>query len=461
MLDFLAQYQGLLFIFVGLAGLAFGISVVFIIMKVAKNEPQPVPKPEIREPRPNHNQKYLQSKRVEEVYKLLTELTSSLSYQRVLDMALDLSSHSLSSPTDPADRLISAVMLFENGDDQEPSLYIAASRRFTRSDLKDTFPALKGLLKNTIEEGASMTTNNISQDAELGKVFALQSCDSAYCYPLRNGLETYGVLLHSHPDHGYFSGERCELLDIIGNQAMGAIQNARLYSQLEEEKERMIEIQEEARKKLARDLHDGPTQSVAAIAMRVNFARRLLERDLNAATDELYKIEDLARRTSKEIRHMLFTLRPLVLESQGLTAAFESMADKMTETFEQNVILDVDREIEDELGLGKQGVVFAIVEEAVNNARKYAEAEHIWVRLKMIRDNIAALEIQDDGNGFDVSAVDATYENRGSLGLINMRERTELVSGIFHIDSGEGKGTRVQVIIPLTEDAVDLLHRGG
>jgi len=459
--DFIAQYQGLLFIIVGLAGLAFGISVVFIIINLAKNNPKPVPQPVVREPRPNHNHRYLQSKRIEEVYKLLTDLTSTLSYQRVLDMALDLSTRSLSSPTDPADRLVSAVMLFANDEGQKPYLNIAASRRFTRSDLKDTFPALKGLLKNTIEEGAAMTTNNIFQDEELGSVFALQSCDSAYCYPLRHGLDTYGVLLHSHPDHGYFTDERCELLDIIGNQAMVAIQNAHLYRQLEEEKERMMEIQEEARKKLARDLHDGPTQSVAAIAMRVNFARRLLERDLNAASDELYKIEDLARRTTKEIRHMLFTLRPLVLESQGLTAAFESMADKMIETFGQNVILDVDKEIEDELGLGKQGVVFAIVEEAVNNARKDAEAEHIWVSLKMIRDDIAALEIQDDGTGFDVDAVDATYENRGSLGLINMRERTELVNGLFHIESGEGKGTRIQVIIPLTEDAVDILHRGG
>ena len=109
------------------------------------------------------------------------------------------------------------------------------------------------------------------------------------------------------------------------------------------------------------------------------------------------------------------------------------MAEKMTETFDQNVVLDVEKEVEDDLEMGKQGVIFAIVEEAVNNARKYASAEHIWVRLKTIRENVAALEIQDDGAGFDVDAVDATYENRGSLGLINIRERTELVNGVFMI----------------------------
>jgi signal transduction histidine kinase len=451
------------FVILGVAGLFFGFAVVVLILSRKETKPIPQPQP-VRpavQPKPDTQQKYLHSKKIEELYKLLTNLTSTLSYQRVLDVALDLSMRSLSAPDDPADRLVSAVLLFNQDETQDPRLYVAASRRFTRSDLRDTFPAEQGLLKNTIDEGAALYTRNISKDPELGRIFALQSCDSAYCFPLRHGLDTYGVLLHAHPNPRYFTVERREILDIIGNQAMIAIQNARLYHELEQEKERMMEIQEEARNKLARDLHDGPTQSVAAIAMRVNFARRLMERNDKSASEELYKIEELARRTTKEIRHMLFTLRPLVLESQGLSAALASMADKMTETFGQNVSLDVDKEIEDQLGMGKQGVIFAIVEEAVNNARKYAQADNILVRLRTIRDDIATLEIHDDGVGFDVEAIDATYESRGSLGLINMRERTELINGLFDIDSAAGKGTRIQVIIPLTEEATDQLHRGG
>jgi signal transduction histidine kinase len=469
--DFFIKNNWLLFVIVGVAGLFVGITVALIIAsgenKRTKGQYQKAisqlkqPSANKPHPKPPSQQKYLQSIRIEELYKLLTELTSTLSYQRVLDMALDLSMSSLSSPDDPSDRLVSAVLLFTQVESYEPVLNIAASRRFTRSDLMDTFPAQRGLLMNTINDGATLVTSNISKDPELGRIYAIQSCDSAYCFPLRHGLDTYGVLFHCHPDPGYFTVERREILDIIGNQAKIAIQNARLYHDLEQEKERMIDIQEEARKKLARDLHDGPTQTVAAIAMRVNFARRLLGRDINAATDELFKIEDMARRTTKEIRHMLFTLRPLVLESQGLAAALESMADKMTETFEQNVILDIDKSIEDELGMGKQGVIFAIVEEAVNNARKYAEADHIWVSLNTIQEDIAVLEIHDDGVGFDVDAIDATYENRGSLGLLNMRERTELVNGIITIESTVGQGSRIQVIIPFTEDATDRLRRGG
>jgi signal transduction histidine kinase len=251
-----------------------------------------------------------------------------------------------------------------------------------------------------------------------------------------------------------------QFLEAIAHQAMVALQNARLYRDLEQEKERITEIQEEARKKLARDLHDGPTQSIAAIAMRVNFARRLMERDAKSASAELFKVEDLARRTTKEIRHMLFTLRPLILESQGLGAALHQLAEKLRETHGQNVIVEADLHVADDLEMGKQGVIFYIAEEAINNARKHAEAEHIWVRLRKDED-LFVLEVQDDGVGFNIGAVDSNYEQRGSLGMVNMRERAELVNGVLRIDSREGRGTRITVIVPMTIESAERLHRTG
>jgi signal transduction histidine kinase len=157
---------------------------------------------------------------------------------------------------------------------------------------------------------------------------------------------------------------------------------------------------------------------------------------------------------------MLFTLRPLVLESQGLIATLESMAEKMKETFNQNVIIQADPRVVDVLEASKQAVVFYIAEEAVNNARKHAHATCIWVRLKMLREGMSLLEIEDDGVGFDVNSINSSYENRGSLGMINLRERTELVNGLLRIDSAPGRGTRVQVVIPLTEEAADRIRRG-
>lgn len=393
------------------------------------------------------------------LYDLIAALSATLNYQHVLDTALDLSSSALAPPSAHPERLVSAVLLFSESSEDGTQLEVASARRFISTDMNIGLPGRDGLIGRAINEGEARLSTDLSDDPELRRFISLGTCRSAYCVPLRSGLDSYGVLLFSHPDSEFFTPGRREILDIVGNQVRIALQNARLYRDLEVEKERMMEIQEDARKKLARDLHDGPTQAVAALAMRVNFARRLVERDPQLSAEELFKIEELARRTTKEIRHMLFTLRPLVLETQGLVAALESMAEKMRETYNLNVNLSVDPNIVDQLEAGKQGVVFYIIEEAVNNARKHAQAESIWVRIKPFEEDLILLEVEDDGQGFDVSEVDGSYEERDSLGMVNMRERTELVNGVLHIDSEKGRGTSVQVIVPLTEESADKLRR--
>jgi signal transduction histidine kinase len=397
----------------------------------------------------------MENERWRALYELTSKLSGSLSYRSVLDSVLDLGYIVLNPDPDAKvdERLISAVLLF-NGDQLE----IGASRRLTGADQRVRLDAKEGVLKRVIDEGEAALTTNVSYDAELGRMIALRNCTAAYCFALRSGLNVYGAMLFAHADPNYFNRERMDLLDMIGRQAVIAIQNARLYQDLLEEKERMIEVHEEARKKLARDLHDGPTQSVAAMAMRINLTRRMFNKDTKSALDELIKIEELAHRTTKEIRHMLFTLRPLILESQGLKAALLSMAEKTRETYSQNVVIDLNDKIIEDLEMGKQGVIFYIVEEAVNNARKHAAAANIWVRLKELEPGLAMLEIQDDGIGFDVGAVTKAYDQRGSLGMINLRERTELVNGLLNVQSQPGGGTFVQVYIPLTEEAADRLH---
>lgn len=400
----------------------------------------------------------MENERWRALYELTSTLTGTLSYRRVLDSVLDLGYTALNPDPDAEtdEKLISAVLLFR-GD----RLELGASRRLTGADQRVKLDAREGILKRVIDEGEAVLTTNVSYDPELGHVIALRNCTAAYCFPLRSGLNVYGAMLFAHADPNYFIRERTELLDMIGRQAVIAIQNARLYQDLLEEKERMVEVHEEARKKLARDLHDGPTQSVAAMAMRINLTRRMFDRDAKSAIDELVKIEELAHRTTKEIRHMLFTLRPLILESQGLKAALQSMAEKMRETYTQNVVIDVNEKVIENLEMGKQGVIFYIVEEAVNNARKHAAAANIWVRLKQLDPGLSLLEIQDDGMGFDVNAITKAYDKRGSLGMINLRERTELVNGLLNIQSQPGKGTVIQVYIPLTEEAADRLHHAG
>ena len=400
--------------------------------------------------------RHIENERMRAIYELTATLTATLSYQHVLEAALDLSVKALNP--DPEDRsgdqLVSAVLLFVGNE-----LIIKSSRRFTGADQRLTFKGAEGVLSRALNEGEPVLTQKIGYDPELSRVIALRSCTSSYTMPLRTGLTVYGALLFAHPDPNYFNQDRRDLLDVVGRQAVIAIQNARLYQDLVEEKERMIEVQEEARKKLARDLHDGPTQSVSAIAMRINLIRMMLTKAPDKVEGELLRVEDLARRTTKEIRHMLFTLRPLVLESQGLRAALESMAEKMFETYDQNVEIDVDDKVIEQLEMGKQGVIFFLSEEAVNNARKHAKASLITVRLRSIEHSIILLEIKDNGVGFDVKAINQNYEQRGSLGMVNLTERTELINGLLNLDSAPGRGTNVQVFIPLSEEASDRLHR--
>ncbi|HKY83424.1 MAG TPA: sensor histidine kinase [Anaerolineales bacterium] len=386
------------------------------------------------------------------LFQLMAELTATLNYERVLDLSLDAGAAALGGQDG---RLISALLLFEGQD-----MTIASSRGLPVSDRRAVFAGAEGVLEQALRTGVIQVVRDPGHDPELRRLAAVQNCRVAACLPLVVGLDAFGVMLFADPRPEIFTAERLELVEAVARQAIGGLQNAKLYRNLLEEKERITEIHEEARRKLARDLHDGPTQSISAIAMRVNFARRLIERDVKAAADELFKIEELARRTTKEIRQMLFTLRPLVLESKGLVIALEQLADKMRETYNQEVLMEAAAGVADDMEVGKQGVVFFIAEEAVNNARKHAQAPHIWIRLWR-EGELFRMDVEDDGVGFDLGAVESNYEARGSLGMVNLRERTELVSGVIRIQSASQKGTRVSLTVPMSVAAAERLHQNG
>lgn len=382
-------------------------------------------------------------------------LNATLNYERVMEMVLDLSAGAIANGSGDDSRLVSALYLVDG-----ETLAIESARGLSHTDLRAPLPGVSGVVEHAMSSGRLQATQDPAHDPELQRLTAIHVCHSAVCIPLIVGLKAYGLLLFAHPGHGYFTPDKLELLEAISQQAIIALQNARLYQDLEQEKEHLTEVQEEARKKLARDLHDGPTQSIGAIAMRVNFARRLMERDAKAAADELFKIEELARRTTKEIRQMLFTLRPLILETEGLVAALQNLAGKVQETHGQQVLVEAEAGVADDLEMGKQGVLFYIAEEAINNARKHARAAHIWVRARR-KGDLVYLEVEDDGVGFDVAEVTANYEQRGSLGMLNLHERAQLVNGLMRIDSAKGKGTRITAIVPLTGEAAERLHRPG
>jgi signal transduction histidine kinase len=378
------------------------------------------------------------------IYEMANTLSATLDYRRVLEAAQKIGMLGLRE-LGPDFHLVSAVLLFQGKDNK---LRVITSFGLTRADQQVAIPGRRGILGLALGQAEPVFGADAMRDPELRYFVAFQEASSILAIPLRSGFENYGVMVFGCDQPNAFTDEHIELMTAIGTQSTIALQNAVLYQNLLNEKERIVEVDEDARKKLARDLHDGPTQSVAAIAMRVNYIRRLLERQPQQAVEELWKVEDLARRTTKEIRHMLFTMRPLVLETQGLVAALEALAEKMRDTHDTNVIIQANTEIEQYIDTNQQGVLFYIIEEAANNARKHAESDHIWVRLYK-RDAYVVTEIEDDGKGFDVKAVDSNYEQRGSLGMVNMRERAELIEGTLRIQSAAGRGTKISILVPL------------
>lgn len=372
-------------------------------------------------------------------------MSGTLNYKKVLDGVIEAGRLGLRLPERAESSLFAGVFLYHVDDNK---LHVVSSRRFTRADDARVINGQEGIVGQALKEAMPVFGTNALNDPELQNFIAFQGCKSLLCIPLRAGFDNFGAVLYGSDTPNAFTQEHSELLTALGVQATLALQNAVLYHTLIEEKERIVDAEEEARKKLAHDLHNGPTQTIAAIAMRLSYINKLYRKSPEQVPDELKKVETMARQTTAEIRHMLFTLRPLVLETRGLSAALNQLADKTYEMHKQGVAVRIEQSVEENLDAQQQGVIFDIVDEAINNARKHAKARLISVTA-MRQGEMAILQISDNGVGFDVSRVNENYETRASLGMVNMRERAALIDGSISIDSVVGRGTTITLVLPL------------
>lgn len=279
---------------------------------------------------------------------------------------------------------------------------------------------------------------------------------SLICVPMISRNKLIGVLQVVQSASGrYFGSMEQELLSSFASKAAISIENARLYRRLKEERDKLVIVEDEVRKRLARDLHDGPTQFVAAMVMNMSFIRELIEEAPEHAAEEIDNNLALAKKTLKQLRTLLFDLRPVILETQGLIPALEVYTERLQETDD----LDVKLSIQDKCArLSKKAevAIFAIIQEAVNNAKKYAHTSNIAIKLQSDPgQDCLTVFVRDYGKGFDTQMVNKSYDKRGSIGMINMRERTEAVNGTLKIQSEIGKGTEVRLTLPLNENLLD------
>jgi signal transduction histidine kinase len=385
--------------------------------------------------------------------------SKDLDAERIVRTALSLSANFLSLSPEPENQPVGALFLISKSDPGTFCLEAASTWRFPPADEPTRFTTTGGLITRSIEEGKPRLSKEISKDPELYRFPALRSCQVVYCIPLAGGSdpEPIGALLLAHPAQETFTRERREVLDAIGKMAGHAIRNAHHYRDLGRERERLIQILQVNRGRLVRELHDGSTQSVSALALRANLIRRTYERDGKTSVEELHKLEDLARITAKEIRQMLFTLRPLEAKAEELGVSLENLADNLRKTSGKNIVIAADPEVVSRLAPVTQSVIFYVVEEALDVAHRNGNTEPVLVRVREEEGELACLQVEYPGN--PGNAVDAaSYESKNSLSVSNMQERAALVNGHLEIETSEDEGIKIRLLVPITAGAAERLR---
>ena len=249
------------------------------------------------------------------------------------------------------------------------------------------------------------------------------------------------------------SGERFDqndrdILYALAGQAAIAIMNARLYQEVRDEKDRIIALEEDVRKELARDFHDGPAQTLAAMIMDIEVIETVPEPISESVATGLAELRTMAAKTLHQVRNMIFELRPVMLKTQGLEPALHSYVERLREAEQMNIHLKVEG-LEQRLPTRLEEICFSIIQEAINNVRRHANEENVWLAA-IRRGNEFQVIVKDDGEGFDLAKLEKSYDRQGKLGLLSMRERAEMIGGRLSIESVPEEGTTVTLNVPLS-----------
>lgn len=209
---------------------------------------------------------------------------------------------------------------------------------------------------------------------------------------------------------------------------------------------RIIKAQEEERRRVAREIHDGPAQSMANIVLRAEFCERLLDKDVLLAKKEIGQLKELVRKSLKDVRKIIYDLRPMALDDLGLIPALKRYIDEFHERFGITVRF-LPSETNMRLPNTIEVTVFRVIQEALQNVHKHSGAEEVTINL-LITDMELNLSIEDNGSGFEVNKV-FVNNDRDGYGLLGMKERVELLRGQLNIHSEIGKGTEINILIPI------------
>jgi len=273
--------------------------------------------------------------------------------------------------------------------------------------------------------------------------------------PLKSSGGLLGSICLGSASPRVFSQGKMELLTSVGNQIASAVQNARLYRELQRRErmrgellQKVITAQEAERKRIARELHDQTSQALAALTVAVGTAAAQAADGVDVS-DSLSRMRSLAVDTLDEVHRLIFDLRPTLLDDLGLTAAMRWYAESRLAEAGIKVRVEVAGE-ERRLAPQVETALYRVVQEAVNNAANHSGAQSFTLTFVLDADRVT-IQMMDDGWGFDMAELAKSRDRKRGLGFLGMKERVELLGGSFVFYSELGGGTKVTIEVPLVE----------
>ena len=217
---------------------------------------------------------------------------------------------------------------------------------------------------------------------------------------------------------------------------------------------KILEAQENERKRISRDIHDGPAQHIANIIMKADICSIVIQKDLNEGLKELSDLKESVKVALKEVRSIIFDLRPMTLDDLGLNKTIEQTVRTISEDFNMDIKLKL-KPMNTEVESIIQVAVFRIIQEIFNNIKKHSKANHVEVKLdygtKYLR-----LIISDDGIGFAVEETLTRVKTKGnSYGLIGILDRVKQLQGEIHIESSKNAGSVYNVVLPVNREVIN------
>ena len=207
---------------------------------------------------------------------------------------------------------------------------------------------------------------------------------------------------------------------------------------------RLVELQEEERRHLSRELHDEFGQLLATVTVQLHAAKSVAG---DAARSILEDCVALLQRAGAQVRNLALELRPTMLDTAGLDVALRWLAEQHEQrTGIPTKVVGHLNEVSGDVAIAG----FRMVQEALTNVVRHARAQHIWIESTQ-SDGTVELVVRDDGVGFSVTKTLAEAAGRGHLGLLGMKERAQILDGSLEVDSAPGRGTRVRISLPLAE----------